>query len=262
VDALMPELPEVEILVRQLAPRLRGRAVTAVETRDRKLRLPATLVGRRIRDVTRRDKHIIISSIDDDRRLLVHLRMTGWIEFAPPARHRLRLDTDAGSVYFEDTRRLGVVEVVSAGTLRRRLERLGAEPLARNFDVRVVTRTARAIKVALLDQSLIAGLGNIYASESLWRARIDPRRPACRLGDDELQRLQRSIIAALRKAVAYGPRIFQVQRFAVYERDGKPCRRCGARIRRIVQAQRSTYFCPRCQRKAELTCNSRGWRRK
>ncbi len=241
----MPELPEVEILVRQLRAQLRGRKITGIEVRDPKLRLPDSLAGRRIVAVTRRAKHIIIA-LDDGRYLLVHLRMTGWFEFAPPKRYRLALHAGEVSAYFEDDRRLGEARVVSGEELARVTGKLGAEPLARGFRLKPFT-TPRPVKVALLDQTLPAGVGNIYASESLWRARIDPRRPARRLDAGELKRLERAIVAALRKAVAHGLRIFEVQRFAVYDRAEEPCRRCGSRIRRIVQAQRSTYFCPRCQ---------------
>jgi len=108
--------------------------------------------------------------------------------------------------------------------------------------------TSRPIKVALLDQRLVAGVGNIYASESLWRARINPRRRSDSLQSGELRALGRAIVASLRRAIAYGPRIFEAQQFAVYGRKGRPCRRCGTMIRRLVQSQRSTYFCPRCQR--------------
>lgn len=237
----MPELPEVEILSRQLRARLAGRVISRVEVRDRTLRLPGNLAGQRIVAVSRRGKNIIVA-LDDGRHLLVHLRMTGWFEFAPPKRYRLALHAGDVSAYFEDGRRLGVVEVGSPA----RLDRLGPEPLARGFQLQPFT-TKRPVKVALLDQSLLAGVGNIYASESLWRARLDPRRPARRLDAGELKRLERGLVTALRKAVGYGPRIFEVQRFNVYDRVGRPCRRCGTPIRRIVQAQRSTFFCPRCQ---------------
>jgi formamidopyrimidine-DNA glycosylase len=111
-----------------------------------------------------------------------------------------------------------------------------------------LARTGRPIKVALLDQRTIAGVGNIYANEALWRARLHPRLPANRLHPAQLQRLHRGLCRALRKGIAYGPRIFAVQTFAVYDREGRPCRRCGTPIKRVVLAQRSTFFCPRCQR--------------
>lgn len=243
----MPELPEVEILVRQLAPRLRGAVIRRLEVRDAKLGLPVSLVGRKILRVRRRGKFIIFN-LDDGRHLLAHLRMTGWFEFRKPARYRAAIATDRATIYFEDSRRFGVLMAVTSKELDDMLRWLGPEPLAKGFDLSRLSQTSRVVKVALLDQSLVAGLGNIYASESLWRARINPRRKANRLRAGEVQRLQHSIIAALRKAVAYGPRIFAVQQFNVYERAGKLCRRCGTKIRRIVQGQRSTYFCPDCQR--------------
>lgn len=242
----MPELPEVEILVRQLSPRLRGARIRRMEVRDSKLHLPA-LRGCKILRVWRRGKFIVFN-LDDGRHLLVHLRMTGWFEFRKPARYRAALLTDRGAAYFEDSRRFGVLIAVTRNKLHALLQRLGPEPLQKGFDLNRLKHTARPVKVALLDQRIVAGVGNIYASESLWRARIDPRRPGSRLSEAELLRLRRGVVASMRKAIAYGPRIFAVQRFNVYERAGKACRRCGARICRFVQAQRSTYYCPRCQR--------------
>ena len=243
----MPELPEVQILVNRLAPRLEGARIQAVEVRDPKLKLAQSVVGRRIQRVRRRGKYIIFD-LTGDLHLVVHLRMTGWFEFAEPKRYRAAIRTGKGTVYFEDGRRLGMMQVVTPAQLRRILDGLGPDPLVNDCDLSLVVNTSRAIKVALLDQQLIAGIGNIYASESLWRARINPRRRANRLSPAGLRALRHGIVSSLRKAIAYGPRIFEVQRFAVYERAGEPCRRCGTRIRRIVQAQRSTYFCPRCQR--------------
>ncbi len=242
----MPELPEVQIQVDQLQ-RLRGRRIRRIEVRDPKLKLAGRVNGRTIRQVRRRGKFIIFD-LDDGRHLLTHLRMTGSFKFREPTRWRAAIHTTDGAAYFEDSRRFGVLEVVPAVELRRRLAGLGPEPLESDFDPATLTRTSRPIKVALLDQRLLAGVGNIYASESLWRARIHPRRKASRLRAEELTRLRRSLVAALRKAIAYGPRIYEVQVFCVYERAGKPCRRCGTAIRRLTQAQRSTYFCPRCQR--------------
>ncbi len=179
---------------------------------------------------------------------LGHLRMTGWFEFERPANHRLAITTDRGTVYFQDPRRFGVIQMLTAREKDQRLTSLGPEPLARGFNLNGLQNTSRAIKLALLDQQLVAGIGNIYASESLWRARIHPRKRANRLRAGEREALRKGIIVAFRKAINYGPRIFAIQRFAVYERENKPCRRCGTRIRRIVQGQRSTYFCSQCQR--------------
>ena len=243
----MPELPEVEILVRQLARRLRRARIRSIEVRDSKIRLTSTTVGRRIRRVRRRGKNIIFD-LTGGRHLLVHLRMTGWFEFVEPRRYRAAIRTERGTLFFEDGRRLGVMQVVTRSQLERALSALGPEPLAGGDCFSQLARTSRPIKVALLDQNLLAGIGNIYASESLWRARINPRKRADRLDPAELRSLQHGIVTSLRKAIGYGPRIFDVQRFAVYDREGQLCRRCAARVRRIVQAQRSTYYCPYCQK--------------
>jgi formamidopyrimidine-DNA glycosylase len=151
-------------------------------------------------------------------------------------------------VYFEDGRRFGVMQVVTPFELQRVLAALGPDPIADGCDLSRLRQTSRPVKVALLDQHLVAGVGNIYASESLWRARINPGRRADRLRPEEVRALARGIVTSLRKAIKYGPRIFKLQEFVVYGRAGEPCRRCGTPIRRTVQAQRSTYCCPQCQR--------------
>lgn len=243
----MPELPEVQILVNQLASRLAGARIKEVDVRDAKLKLARNIVGRRIQRVRRRGKNIIFD-LSGHLHLLVHLRMTGWIEFVEPKRYRAAIRAGKGTAYFEDGRRFGVMEVLTPPELQAVLGALGPDPIDGRCDLSRLAKTSRPVKVALLDQRLVAGIGNIYASEALWRARINPRRRANRLRDEELRALQRGIVRSLRKAINYGPRIFEVQQFAVYDREGKPCRRCGGRLRRMVQAQRSTFFCPRCQR--------------
>ena len=244
----MPELPEVEVMTRQLARRLRGRNIRRVEVRDPKLGLsPSALVGRRIQRIRRRAKFIILN-LDGDRHLLVHLRMTGWFVFRPPPQYRVAIHTTGATAYFTDSRRFGRMCVVDDAGLRHALADLGPEPLTGGCDLSRLAGSARAIKVALLDQRLVAGIGNIYASESLWRARLHPRRRACRLRVAELRRLRLAITRTLRQAIAWGEAIFDnYGALAVYDRAGRPCRRCGQAIRRIVQQQRSTYFCPSCQ---------------
>jgi formamidopyrimidine-DNA glycosylase len=242
----VPELPEVQILVNQLAPRLERARIRAIEVRDAKIRLRQDVAGRLVLRVWRAGKNIVFD-LSGGLHLLVHLRMTGWFEFEKPARYRVAIQTSRGTAYFEDGRRFGVMQVVTALELQRVLRKLGPDPLVDGSDFSRLGSTARPIKVALLDQRLVAGIGNIYASESLWRARLNPRRLANRLRREEVRALGRGIVTSLRKAVGHGPRIFEVQQFAVYGREGKPCRRCGGAIRRITQAQRSTYFCPRCQ---------------
>jgi formamidopyrimidine-DNA glycosylase len=243
----MPELPEVQILVNQLRPRLERSRIQAIEVRDAKIKLRQDIVGRKILRIWRRGKNIIFD-LTGGLHLLVHLRMTGWFEFAEPKRYRAAIRTGKGTAYFEDGRRFGVMQVVTPVELQRVLAALGPDPITDGCDLSRLRKTSRSIKVALLDQGLVAGVGNIYASESIWRARINPLRRADQLRPEEVRALERSIVTSLRRAIKCGPRIFKVQEFVVYERAGKPCRRCGAAIRRIVQGQRSTYFCPQCQR--------------
>ena len=243
----MPELPEVQILVNQLAPRLERARIQAVEIRDPKIKLRHDIVGRKILRVWRRGKNIIFD-LSGGLHLLVHLRMTGWFEFTEPKRYRVAIRTGKGTAYFEDGRRFGVMQVMTSAELQRVLAALGPDPIVDGCDLSRLRKTTRSVKVALLDQRLVAGVGNIYASESLWRARINPRRSANRLRPKEVHALERAVVTSLRKAIKYGARIFDVQQFAVYERAGKPCHRCGTAIRRTVQAQRSTYCCPQCQR--------------
>jgi formamidopyrimidine-DNA glycosylase len=246
-QATMPELPEVQILVNQLRPRLVRATIQAVEVRDAKIKLQQDLVGRKILRVWRRGKNIIFD-LSGGLHLLVHLRMTGWFEFTKPKRYRVAIRTGKGTAYFEDGRRFGVMQAMTSADLQRVLAALGPDPIIDGCDLSQLRKTTRSVKVALLDQRMVAGVGNIYASESLWRARINPRRRADRLRPKEVRALERGIMTSLRKAIKYGPRIFDVQQFAVYGRAGKPCRRCGSAIRKMVQAQRSTYCCPQCQR--------------
>jgi formamidopyrimidine-DNA glycosylase len=242
----MPELPEVEIMTRALRRQLRGQRLCRVDICDPKIRLNGSLVGCLVQTVSRRGKYIILG-LDNGRHLLVHLRMTGWFEFKAPSKYRCALHTKRATAYFVDSRRFGQMRLLSAKGLQAAVEKLGPEPLNGKFDASCLRRTRRPVKIALLDQHLVAGVGNIYASESLWRARIDPCRPAHRLTGGELHRLHRGLVMAMRKALRYGTRIYQVQEFEAYDREGRPCRRCRQPIRRIIQQQRSTFYCPRCQ---------------
>ena len=242
----MPELPEVEIMTRALRRRLCGQRLRQVEVCDPKIRLNGQLTGRRIARVARRGKYIVLT-LTGDRHLLVHLRMTGWFVFQRPPKYRLALRASRGTAYFVDSRRFGHVRLLTSSQLAGVLAGLGPEPLDRQCDVARLRRTRRPIKAALLDQRLVAGVGNIYASESLWRARIHPRRPAQRLTDSELGRLHRGLGVAMRKALRYGERIYKVQEFAAYGRAGRPCPRCRQPIVRTVLQQRATFHCPRCQ---------------
>jgi len=291
----MPELPEVETIVRRLAPRLRGRTVVRADVRRPNVvrgsprRLERAVTGATIESVERRGKFLVFR-LADGRVWWSHLRMTGqWRVDRPRRGHRGRVresarvapplddsyvravfDLDDGSrLSFVDVRTLGEMEVVSARQWARREGTMGPEPLdAAAFTPEVLAErlaeSRRPVKEFLLDQSKIAGLGNIYAVEALWRARVSPRRRARHVGPARASRLHRAIVEVLEEAVrkagtslgetaldyvdsdgALGE--FQ-DLLAVYGREGEPCRRCGRPIKRIVQGQRSTYYCPGCQR--------------
>ena len=256
----MPELPEVERASRLLRDAVVGRTIAAVRLLHPSLarRVPkrglAALAGAEIVAVDRRGKHQIMA-LADGRRIHVHFRMTGdWAvgrSTEPLPRYaRAAIDLDDGSrVVLDDPRALSTLDVHPAGAP---LDLgLGPEPhddalTARSLGVSLARRRG-PIKPALLDQRLIAGIGNIYAAESLWRARIGPRRPANSLEPRERAALLRAIRSVIDRATGARYRDGADGRFAVYDREGKPCRRCRTPIVRIVQAGRSTYFCPHCQ---------------
>lgn len=273
----MPELPEVETVRRRLAPVLEGTTITRAEIADPRLTRPVgpelvadALVGERIASLERRGKYLLWR-LDSGRTLVVHLRMTGSLRHAPAGglpddayrRAVIRLDNDV-DVAYRDVRRFGTWELLDAAHLRPYLAaRLGPEPLAGSFTRARLARAAEGrrapVKAFLLDQRRIAGIGNIYADEALWRARIHPRTPAGELDASELARLHRSVRAALRRGVELqgstlrdyvtpdGTNGGMQHEFHVYGRLGEPCDRCGRPIERIVVGGRGTWLCPRCQ---------------
>ena len=274
----MPELPEVETVRRRLVPVLEGATIERAEIVDPRLTRPFDpavvadrLVGETVATVDRRGKYLLWR-LASGRTLVVHLRMTGSFRHAPtgdlPAdthrRATVLLDTGA-EVAYRDVRRFGTWELLDEGHLRPYLAtRLGPEPLAPSFSSQRLARIAEGrrspVKAFLLDQRLVAGIGNIYADEALWRARIHPLRPTGELDGDEVARLHRAIRAALRRGVELqgstlrdyvtpdGDGGGMQNEFHVYGRLGEPCDRCGRPIERIVVGGRGTWFCPRCQR--------------
>lgn len=258
----MPELPEVETVVRSLAPLLVGRVILSVELTSPRVSRGrvAEARGRRILHVHRYGKYILIEL--DAGTLTVHLGMTGRLLWnAVPGRHtRARIQLDSGTVLFDDPRQFGRMEWTPETPARLAL--LGPEPLQisfREFQERLRSRRGR-VKSVLLNQRFLRGLGNIYADESLFRARIHPLAMAAQLSTTRARRLYDAIREVLTEAIAKrGTSIsdyvdgsgqqgsFQ-GRLRVYRRKGEPCLRCGATIRRMVVAQRGTYFCPHCQR--------------
>jgi len=273
----VPELPEVETVRRRIAPLVEGTTIASAEIVDPRLTRPVSpslvadaLVGERIAAVERRGKYLLWR-LESGRTLVVHLRMTGSLLHFPagdlPAdahrRATLALDTGA-AVGYRDVRRFGTWELLDDGHLRPYLaSRLGPEPLAPSFTsarlARIVAGRRAPIKAVLLDQRRIAGIGNIYADEALWRARIHPRRPAGELDAPEIAHLHRAVRAALRRGVELNGSTLRdyvtpdgegggmQHEFHVYGRLGEPCDRCGRPIERIVVGGRGTWLCSRCQ---------------
>jgi formamidopyrimidine-DNA glycosylase len=275
----MPELPEVETVRRGLALRISGRRILQAELRRADLRRPfppalaARLGGARIGALGRRGKYILIE-LDSDGLLLLHLGMSGRVTAGsaalPDALHDhvvLRLD-DGTVIRFNDPRRFGLIDYMKRGDAAHHplLAGLGPEPLESEFDgpylVATLAGKMTPIKSALLDQRIVAGLGNIYVCEALFHAGISPRRLAASVGRRRADRLVTAIQSVLSEAIAAGGSSLRdyVQadgelgyfqhRFAVYGREGSPCPGCdcGGGVRRIVQSGRSTFFCAKRQR--------------
>lgn len=271
----MPELPEVETTVRGLSHVLKGRQIRRVEARRADLRrafppdLGQRLTGARIIDLGRRAKYGLVHTDRGDT-MIFHLGMSGaWrVDPAGLDKHdHLLLETDEGrKLHLRDPRRFGSVDLVRTGDLEHwpAFIALGPEPLGGVIDgkwlkEKFTGRTA-AIKLLLLDQRVVAGLGNIYACEALFRARIDPRKPAGKVSRAKLNALAEAVPQVLEEAIGAGGSTLKdfaapdgelgyfSKNFDVYDREGEPCRKCQGKIRRIVQGGRSTFFCGTCQR--------------
>jgi formamidopyrimidine-DNA glycosylase len=268
----LPELPEVETVRARLAPLLTGRTLERVEIRDERLTRPfdpalvaSQLEGERVTAVERRGKYLLLR-LDTGRALLVHLRMTGSFRGAdetPHTRAVITLD-DGVRIVYRDVRRFGTWLLLQPDELDTYLDaKLGAEPLGRGFGPRALAAKLQGrrapIKAALLDQRTVAGLGNIYVDEALWRARIHPLRPARELDADEIRALHRAIRAALRMGITRqgatlrdyaqpdGRRGAMQDEFKVYGREGEPCDRCGTPIEKTRAGGRGSWYCPSCQ---------------
>jgi len=275
----MPELPEVEVTRRALAPYVEGQTVESVDVREDRLRWPiprdlaARLGGRRIVRLERRGKYLLWAFADGT--LISHLGMSGawrvWPrETAPPPRRHDHVDIvlPRHVIRLTDPRRFGALlwHGAASGPVSRHplLADLGMEPFDPRFDGALLysgtRRRAAAIKQVLLAGQLVVGVGNIYASEALFRAGINPRLSASRLGPARCARLELAVREVLTEAIGVGGSTLRdfvsaagdeghfMLDAKVYERAGQPCRVCATPIRRLVQGQRSTYYCPRCQR--------------
>lgn len=273
----MPELPEVENIARDLAPQVSGRRIVTIEKLDweRMVETPslesfrATLPERSIVTVGRRAKWLLFT-LDAGWTLALHLRMSGRIgvqnsDVSPDIYTHLVLALDDGRrIFFHDQRKFGRVRLLNPEGMAALDCSLGLEPLDEHFSTKTLadalTRRRTRLKPLLLDQTCVAGLGNIYVDESLWQSQIHPLRTADSLKHNEIERLHAAIRQVLEQAIyykgstlrnyrnGYGQRGENQEHFSVYDRKGKPCPRCGTPVERIVIAQRGTHICPTCQK--------------
>jgi len=270
----VPELPEVESVRRGLAPVLEGRRLRRVEIADARLTRPfdpgevaRALEGERVKALDRRGKYLVVR-FESGRALLIHLRMTGSLlqgdlRDDPYRRAVVRLD-DGSDVAYRDVRRFGTWLLLEPEEVEPYLDaRVGAEPLERAFGAAALAaklaKRRAPVKAALLDQRTLAGVGNIYADEALWRARIHPLREARSLDADEVKALRKGVRDALQLGIRRQGSTLRDYRlpdggsggmqaeFKVYGRAGEPCERCGTPIERIRVAGRGTWYCPFCQ---------------
>ncbi len=281
----MPELPEVEVLARHLRPLIRGKTIRGVNVRRAKVLAPVslckfrqTLLGAKFTGLSRRGKYLLFQlrakTGGESVTLLGHLGMTGRIYLArknvrPPWHAAVVFDLGRENFIYEDTRYFGRLTLDTSA-----VKKLGPEPLGDAFDrsafAQSLKRSRQAVKIKLLDQTLVAGIGNIYASEVLFRARISPRLPGRKLTVAQVARLWRAIREVLAEAIECGSTVplnfggsrsgglfyfgraagtpdFYEERLRVYGRGRQPCPNCGGLIKRIRQAGRSTFYCPCCQ---------------
>src|SRR3954464_3129259 len=270
----MPELPEVETIRRGLAPHVEGQVLEAVEILDRRgcrplapAEVEAALRGRRVERLSRRGKYLVWE-LEDDLYLLMHLRMTGTLLLDPatPPRHgRVRFALGDTELIFDDPRRFGTGELAPGPEALAAFfdEPLGVEPLEQGFTAEhlyALARTSRApIKAFLLDQKRVAGVGNIYADEALFRARVHPLRPANKLTRAQCAALRDAVVASLEAGIAakgatiddfrdpYGVSGTFQNEFLIHLREHDPCPSCGGPVRKLRAAGRGTYVCERCQ---------------
>lgn len=269
----MPELPEVETICRQLEPEIEAQRIARLEVLDPRwcrprppAELEAAVAGRTIESLTRRGKYLLLG-LDGGQTLVMHLRMTGNLvlvedEERRHLRARFRLG-DGRELWFTDPRRFGEAFLVDEAGLAARFERLGVEPLSEVFTAELLGAIAAGrtapLKSFLLDQKGIAGVGNIYADEALFRAGLHPLSPAGSMKAEHQAALRDAVVAALQAGIdgggssiddyrdGWGEKGRMQDEFLVHTREGQPCPRCDGTVERIVVGGRSTYFCPSCQ---------------
>jgi formamidopyrimidine-DNA glycosylase len=284
----MPELPEVETIKRVLEKSIVGKTIKNIEVRKAKIfqGRPEEVIGRKIEGIERRGKMLIIK-LSGDKALVIHFKLTGQMVWIPEAGERVTVghpipfagtelpaktthvifEIDGGKLFYNDLRQFGWIKVITNYELRITdyLKNLGPEPFDKEFTVeylqRIFSRSSKPIKLVLMDQTKIAGVGNIYANEALFEAKILPTKPAKQLSNEAIEQLRKAIIKVLEEGIKYGgssakdeayikptgePGSYQ-QHFRVYQRAGQKCRKCGTIIKRINLGGRGTFWCPNCQ---------------
>lgn len=283
----MPELPEVETIRRSLQKSIVGKKITGVQVLLAKQfqGKKEDVVGTKIIGIERRGK-ILKISLSNGKNLLIHFKLTGQLVWVPKAGERARLghpipfagselpaktthiifEIDGGKLFYNDLRQFGWIRLVDSRQVSAISNQLGIEPFDEGFTVgyleKIFSKTSKPIKLVLMDQGKIAGIGNIYANEALFEAGILPSRPAKSLRDEETEKLKNSIIKVLEEGLKYGGSSAKDEayikptgeageyqkHFRVYQRVGQECPKCGGKIQRIELGGRGTFFCPRCQK--------------
>lgn len=285
----MPELPEVETIKRILSTGIVGKKIKDIQIRIPKIFQgdPQEVIGEIIEGIERRGK-ILIIKLSSDKALLIHFKLTGQLVWVPKAGERVTVGhpipfagaelpaktthviftIDGGKLFFNDLRQFGWIKVIvnsKKQIVNSELGKLGPEPFDKEFSVDYLKRifkTSKPVKLVLMDQEKIAGIGNIYANEALFEAGISPIRPAKSLKNEEVEKLKNSILKVLEEGIRYGgssaadeayikptgePGQYQ-QHFRVYQRDGQKCQKCGQIIKRIEMGGRGTFYCDKCQK--------------
>jgi len=281
----MPELPEVETIVRQLDKVLSRQIITDIEVRREKALLgdPRQIIGKKIGEVSRKAKMVVITFVDVDLVMVIHLKMTGqliyiensrrvmgghptadWVNALPSPSTRVIFDFDNGSkLFFNDLRTFGWMKLFSKQNWNRMATKLPPDVTDKEFTleyfVGVISKSTRAIKLTLLDQAKLGGIGNIYANDALYKSKIDPRRRTKDLEADEVRRLYESIKEVIVLGIKYGGASVDKfvdaagvggqyqEHFLVYDREDEKCKRDGATIIKTKLGGRGTYYCPTCQ---------------
>lgn len=283
----MPELPEVETIRRFLEKAIVGEKIVEIKVLSKKQfpQEPKLVIGAKITGIERRGKNLFIN-LDNFKTLWVHLKMSGQLVWIPstgnrkslshpipfvgselPAKStRVVISLENGTLFFNEMRKFGWMKVLDTAKVKAETDKLGPEPFSADFTdeylKKVFSKTAKPIKLVLLDQEKIAGIGNIYANEALFEAGIDPRRPAKGLNPEEIEKLRKAVILVLNEGIRYGgssaadeayikpdaTKGNYQEHFRVYQRNGEKCPKCGKIVERINLAGRGTFFCSGCQK--------------